>query len=152
MRHIRDGRHRTLQDWHRGGASVGVRPRHPFQQQVDRIGSPGARGEVFDGSTDLEEDPSLTEIGGGVRGCVRGQVGLPREVKVQRFELSRSFEQERSGVVSVAKDECDVATQQAHTSTPEPVESSCLGGRRELKGRVEVASLEASFRGIYRPL
>lgn len=85
MRHIRDGRHRTLQDRHRGGPSVGVRPRHPFQQQVDRIGSPGSRGEVFDGSTDLEEDASLTEIGGGVRGCVRGQVGLPREVKVQRF-------------------------------------------------------------------
>ena len=33
-----------------------------------------------------------------------------------------------------------------------PSSRSCLGGRRELKGRVEVASLEARFRGIYRPL
>ena len=119
--HLCEGACRPLQDRCRNGASVGVHPCEPFQQEALGVRGSLGRRKVFDGSADLEEDARLSEMRGGHRGAVRGQVGDASELDVEWFELLRRLEEQWRGVVAVAEHHRHVAAKEQGSGAEEPV-------------------------------
>ncbi len=78
-----------LQSRSPGGASLDGQQSKPVEQQVEWTGRSRRRGEGPGGARYLTDDASSYEVAGHDRPGPGDQVGLAREVEVERFETSR---------------------------------------------------------------
>ena len=131
----------SLQRRSRGGVSVGDHERDAVEQKVLGTRRFRRRGEGLGGAADLQEDFSSAEVPGGGRRVPGGQVGLARELQVERLELPRGLQQQRGSIAGEARGEGDPAAQEFHLGVLELVERPGLCRRHEIENRVESAGL-----------
>ena len=110
------------------------------------------RGKGADGVTDLEEDARSPELVGRDRGTPGGQIRPARELQVERFELSRSLQQQRRRVVAVGQDRSHVTRDQCGSCALEIIERASLGRGQEPESRIKRPNLEAGLGRGQRPL
>ena len=110
------------------------------------------RREGLDGAADLQEDVPSGQVPGEDRRGPGGQVGLARELQVERLEPPRGLQQQRGSIAAEARGEGDVAAQQVDPGALELVERSGLRRGQEPERRVERAGLEARLRRGQRAL
>jgi len=86
--------------------SVGGQPGEPVEQQVEGTRSTRPRRERPDGTADLQQDaPSRGLPGGDGRRAPGGQLGLAREIDVDRLEPPRGLQQHRRSIAGRTRNE-----------------------------------------------
>ena len=103
----------SLQRWGGGGVSFDRQLSHAFKQQLEGPGSTGRRRKRPDGRPDFQDDVPLPRH---ARRAPRGQVGLARELHVERLKPPGGLEQRRRSIGGSAQREGDVAAEQVHPS------------------------------------
>jgi hypothetical protein len=109
-------------------------------------------GESADGAAYLQEDARSPQMPGSGCGTPGGQVGPASVFEVERFEPSRSLQEQRGSIVAVTRGEGGVTAQKVDPGVLEPVERSGLGRSRQLERCVKCAGPEARFRRGQRAL
>jgi hypothetical protein len=89
--------HRLPQRWRRRSESLRDQPREAVQQEVGRKRLVRRRRRRADGPRDLAERPGARKLARGQGGAPGLEIGLAREVDIERLELSRRFQQRTSG-------------------------------------------------------
>ncbi len=82
---------------------------------MDRAQAPGGAG-------DLRQIPGARETPGEQRGHPRAQIGLARQVQVERLEPLGGLEQQRRGVAAEARGKRDLPAQQVHPGACELIQ------------------------------
>ena len=90
-----------LQRRSRGGVSLGDQQREAVEQQVEGTRVARQRRERLHGAADLQEDAALAARCPAMSGrAPGGQVGLARELQVERLEPPRRVQQQRGSVAA----------------------------------------------------
>ncbi len=137
----------------RGGRPVGDHQRQAVQDQVDRPRRPGlVRREGAGGAGDLEQITGAGQPPGEQRRHPGGQVGLPRQVQVERLEPLGRLEQQRRRVAAQPRREHDLPAQQVHPGALQLIQRPGLRRGQQLQGRPERPGLHVGPRRGERPL
>ena len=128
------------------GRAVGDQPRQAVQDQVDRPRRMRGRGKGPGGAGDLEHVAGA-RLAPGQRCRPPGvQVGLTRQVYIQRLEPLSRLKQQRGCVTAHIRGESDVASHEVHPGALELVQGPGLRGREQVQGLAEHAGLQAGLR------
>ena len=134
----------SLQRRSSGGVSLGGQLSHARKQQLEGPrGSPRWRRKRPDGAPDFQDDVPLPRHARRAPGV---QVGLARELQVERLKSAGGLEQQRRSIAGGARGEGDVAAEQVHPGALDIVERPGLRRGQESQSRVERAGLEARLR------
>ena len=82
-------------------------------------------------------------MAGGDAGTPGGQIRPPSEFEIDRLQPLRRPQEERDGLLAVARDHGENATQEIGLSAPGLIEFASLRGVERLERCVESARLEA---------
>ena len=142
-----------LQHRSRGGVSVGGQQGEPVEQQVEGTRSTRPRRERPDGAADLQQDAPSRELpSGDGRRAPGGQVGLARELEVERLEPPRGLQQQRRSIAGKTRGEGELAAHQVHPGALELIQRPGLRRGHEPERRLERAGLETRLRRGQRAL
>ena len=112
-----------LQHRSRGGVSVGGQQGEPVEQQVEGTRSTRPRRERPDGAADLQQDaPSRGLPSGDERRAPGCQVGLARELQVERLEPPRGLQQQRRSIAGKTRGEGELTAHQVHPGALELIQ------------------------------
>ena len=78
------------------------------KEQVEGTRSTRRRRERPHGAADLQKDAPSREMPGDERRAQGGQVGVARELQVERLEPPRRLQQQRGSIAASKRDEGDV--------------------------------------------
>ena len=126
----------------------------PSSSRSSGRGAPGGGRQCPRRAADLHEDVACGEILRQPGRAPGGQVGLAREVQVERLEPPRRLQQQRRRIAPKTRAEGDLSAQQVDQGALELVERPRLGRGDQPERRVELAGLEARLRrgqGALRP-
>ena len=135
-----------LQGRGRGGVSLGDQQGETVEQQVEWTRSTRRPREGPHGAADLDQDVPGGDVLRQPRRAPGGQVGLAREVQVERLEPPGGLQQQRGSVAPKTRGEGDVGTQQVDPGALELVERPGLRRGDQPESRVEFAGLQARLR------
>ena len=88
--------------------SLGGQQSETVKEDVKGTGSTRWRRERPHGATDLQEDALSRDLRGDERRAPGGQVGVTRELQVERLEPLRRLQQQRGGIAVKKREEGDV--------------------------------------------
>ena len=137
----------------RGGVSVGGQQGETVEQQVEGTRSTRPRRERPDGAADLQQDvPSRSLPSGDGRRAPGCQVGLARELQVERLEPPRGLQQQRRSIAGKTRSEGKMTAHQVHPGALELIQRAGLRRGHEPESRLERAGLETRPRRGQRAL
>ena len=142
-----------LQHRSRGGVPVGGQQGEPVEQQVERTRSTRSRRERQNGSADLQQNaPSRRMPSGDECRAPGSQVGLARELQVERLQPPRGLQQQRRSIAGKTRREGKLTVHQVHPGTLQLIQRPGLRRGQERECRLERASLETRPRRGQRAL
>ena len=108
----------------RGGAPVGDQQGEAVEEHLQGTRSTRWRRQGLGAAADLLEDALSGEMPRHARRTPGGQVGLARELQVERFEPAGRLEQQRGCVAAQTRGEGDVAAQQVSPGALELIQGT----------------------------
>ena len=128
-----------LEHRRRRGAAFRERQREPVEQQVGRTRPPGRPPGRLSFARDLVQARGARKLPGEQRRAPRVEVGLARELRIERLErLGSSKEQGRSGAAAAFRVR-GLGAQQVQAGALELVQRTDLGRRHHPASRIESA-------------
>ncbi len=136
---------------YRGDRSVRDQQREGVEHQGGRLQRVD-RGQTPGGAGDLPKIAGTSETPGEQRGYPRAQIGLARQVQVERLEPLGGLEQQRRGVAAQARGKRDLAAQQVHPGACELILRPGLCHGQQAERGVKRAGAVLGLRRGHRPL